>query len=326
MFSKFIKLGCLAVSIGMIFSPSIVQGSSDKDRINTFSYITAKTENEKEKIQAAYRGSIIDLSSAKTVASNEFLDQTKLEKKADLGNSDAQFRLGEMLYQNGKKKDAIVWLKKAEKQDNLLAKARLFKINCEKNQQRESLNNPYLSILEDNSSSDDLNLIILGDFYTIGCGVHKDYKKALSYFKKAEKYDSGYVSLSIASILTDGGFGVDKDAKQSIVYLQKSAEQGNAVAQNYLAYFYQSGEVVSKDISKAEYWYKKSAEQGNPLAQLFLAHLYADGKEISKDVSKAAYWYQKSAEQGNPLAQSNLAHLYEIWVFFILKVKAFKKI
>jgi TPR repeat protein len=58
------------------------------------------------------------------------------------------------------------------------------------------------------------------------------------------------------------GDGVPKDYKESVKWLRKSAEQGDAGAQFSLAGMYYKGQGVSKNYKEATKWCKKAAEQG----------------------------------------------------------------
>ena len=58
------------------------------------------------------------------------------------------------------------------------------------------------------------------------------------------------------------GRGVPQDDAKAFKWLQKAAEQGNAVAQRYLGYMYETGRGVPKNTAKAQEWYQKAAEQG----------------------------------------------------------------
>lgn len=88
------------------------------------------------------------------------------------------------------------------------------------------------------------------------------------------------------------------------------AEQGDARAQQALAWMYYEGQGRQKDYEKAVFWYRKAADQGNVTAQINLAQMYAYGKGVAQDFSKAARWWEKLAEQGDSKSQSALAGLY----------------
>jgi TPR repeat protein/uncharacterized RDD family membrane protein YckC len=118
------------------------------------------------------------------------------------------------------------------------------------------------------------------------------------------------VGLMEASLALLAGYGV-MAMKRQIADLEKSANQGNAVAQNTLGERYQTGQGVPKDLNKAAELYRKSADQGNADAQNNLGWLYQNGLGVPKDLAKAAELYQKSADQGNALAQNNLGWFYQ---------------
>jgi hypothetical protein len=63
---------------------------------------------------------------------------------------------------------------------------------------------------------------------------------------------------------------------------------------------------IEKKEDYAEAVYMKSAEQGDAFAQNNLGDCYRKGQGIQQDYTQAVYWYMKSAEQGNALAQNNL--------------------
>ena len=88
------------------------------------------------------------------------------------------------------------------------------------------------------------------------------------------------------------------------------AEQGDARAQQALAWMYYEGQGRAKNFEKAAYWYEKAAEQGNVTAQINLAQMFAYGKGVKQDFAVAAKWWGKLAEQGDRKAQSALAGLY----------------
>ena len=153
----------------------------------------------------------IDLSQIQSVVIREFSDPTELEKLAESGNAEAQYRLGETLYRKGNIKDAIPWLEKAANQDNFYAKARLLADKCFGNKQSESLENPYLPTFQEKASKDDADsIILLGVFYHRACGVKRDFKKALSFYKKAEKFDTGYKNMRMGGIYRAVGGEIKK--------------------------------------------------------------------------------------------------------------------
>ena len=88
------------------------------------------------------------------------------------------------------------------------------------------------------------------------------------------------------------------------------AEQGNAIAQNFLGTMYLKGEGVPQDYIGAVKWYTLSAEQGLAPAQNNLGWMYAKGEGVTQDYKEAVKWYKLSVEQGHALAQLNLGLMY----------------
>ena len=82
----------------------------------------------------------------------------------------------------------------------------------------------------------------------------------------------------------------------------QTAEELNAKGEEY--YF-------AGDYTKAVEYFQKSAEQGNAVAQCNLAQCYENGSGVTKNYAEAVKWYRKSAEQGYAAAQFNLGVCYD---------------
>jgi len=95
--------------------------------------------------------------------------------------------------------------------------------------------------------------------------------------------------------------------EENRLYLQNSAEQGNAEAQYLLGLWYYSGQGGQVDYAKAAEWFSKSAEQGDAQAQYMLSISYGTGRGVPEDVTKADEWLRKSAAQGHAEAKDFLA-------------------
>lgn len=224
------------------------------------------------------------------------------KKLANAGDTDAQYRLGEMLFQNYSIVSAKKWLEKAAAGGNLLAEARLFYIRFCFDQKSDSTKkfNKFekLAALE----SDDAK-ILLGDFYLAGCGVTKDKRRAIAYFTSAAQNDDPRAQLSLA--IASG------DPEKAFKMIKIEAEQGNAPAQDDLATAYAEGIGTPKDPQKALEWYHKAAEQGHVNSQTGLGLAYHSGKGTKKDPQKAFMWFHKAAEQGDTVAQCMLGIYYD---------------
>ena len=107
------------------------------------------------------------------------------------------------------------------------------------------------------------------------------------------------------------GIGVEKDEKEAVKWYTKSAEQGDAMAQCNLGRCFEKGIGVGKDEKEAVKWYTKAAEQGFAVAQYNLGGCYCIGRGVDKDEKEAVKWFTKSAEQADADAQFNLGFCYE---------------
>lgn len=261
------------------------------------------------------------------------------EKLAGAGNTDAQYRLGEMLFQNHSIVSAKKWLEKAAANGNLLAEARLFYIRFCSGQKSDSTKqfNKFEKLAE--LDSDDAK-ILLGDFYLAGCGVTKDRRRAIVYFTSAAQNGDprAQVSLALEEVETpersfekigkiaeqgyaqaqtvlgfyyEKGKGTPKDPQKAVFWYQKAAKQNYAPALYNLGLNYETGTGVPKDSQKAFTLVKQAAEQGYAPAQNSLGFYYESGKGTPKNPQKAFIWYHKAAEQGNVIAQANLGFCYQ---------------
>ena len=120
------------------------------------------------------------------------------------------------------------------------------------------------------------------------------------------------VSLSTAQAGFDEAAAAVNEGKFAVAFKEFSilAEQGDARAQQALAWMYYEGQGREPDYDKAVYWYRKAADQDNITAQINLAQMYAYGKGTAQDFTEAARWWKKLAEQGDAKSQAALAGLY----------------
>lgn len=72
------------------------------------------------------------------------------------------------------------------------------------------------------------------------------------------------------------------------------AEQGDAAAQAYLGFMFETGRGVPQNYTEAAMWYRRSAEQGHGTAQYSLGLLYDKGFGVPRDVVEASKWLNLS--------------------------------
>ncbi|MDR0218179.1 MAG: sel1 repeat family protein [Enterobacteriaceae bacterium] len=114
----------------------------------------------------------------------------------------------------------------------------------------------------------------------------------------AEKNDA--LAQNVLSMLYYFGIGITRNPNEGLKWIEKSANNGNAIAQNNLGTLYLNGTYpLKKDLKKSFEWFRKSAEQGVAEAQYNLASSYHNAKGVEKNDEDAFYWYQKAADQNN---------------------------
>jgi TPR repeat protein len=92
--------------------------------------------------------------------------------------------------------------------------------------------------------------------------------------------------------------------------LRKSAEAGDASAQNRLGLLYDEGAGVPQNYRQAKEWFEKAAKQGHVGAQANLGTLYLQGTGAPQSSQMALFWFSRAAEQGNDLAFAKLGLMY----------------
>lgn len=77
------------------------------------------------------------------------------------------------------------------------------------------------------------------------------------------------------------------------------AQQGDAKAQVFVAYLYETGQGVRQNYAKAAEWYGRAAQQGNPEAQTQLGNMYRVGKGVPQNYVLAYMWLDLASQQGS---------------------------
>ena len=114
-----------------------------------------------------------------------------------------------------------------------------------------------------------------------------------------------------AGPLEDAAVAFNKgDCATTLRIIRPLAEQGDAVVQRKLGYFYETGTCVPKNYAEAMKWYRKAADQGDATAQYDIGVMYYNGEGVPRDYAEAMKWFRKAADQGNAIAQHSLAEMY----------------
>src|SRR5438105_8485979 len=91
------------------------------------------------------------------------------------------------------------------------------------------------------------------------------------------------------------GVGVNTDVQKGVEQIRRAAERGYAPAQTAMGYFLQTGTYIAGNAGDAANWYEKSAKQGDTIAEWALSSLYYKGNGVNHDLPKAEEWARKAA-------------------------------
>lgn len=127
---------------------------------------------------------------------------------------------------------------------------------------------------------------------------HQDFASALLWYNRSAKQGDPVAQDGLGYLYLSGQ-GVKKDEKLANIYFRKSAEQGYADGQFYLG----KSLLNARQYKEGAYWSEKAARQGNVDAQFNMALLYKDGLGVKQDVGYMYFWFNVAARNGNEKSQ-----------------------
>ena len=301
------KIPCLAFWLGFV-TVSVSAGSNPKSPAPTTTPSAPSTclhsrdaDNLKICTELAERGDAIAQNTLGEIFYGDNLlyqkgDHTKarllFEKAAAQGLAKAQYNLGAMYRDElNNFPIALSWFEKAAAQGDLDAQNSIGYIyeNASGGQP------PRLYIFDENGKNIDPELP----------NIEAQFARFDKMSLPLEDYPRSVYPLS------EYGQGVEPDIQKAIEWYQKAANQGHALAQTNLAYFYLLGIGVDKDEHKAFTLYQQAANQQLPAAIKTLGFLYMQGLGTEVDEFKAFTLFEQ-AYQLQP--DDNLIGLIRIYL------------
>lgn len=123
--------------------------------------------------------------------------------------------------------------------------------------------------------------------------------------KGAEMGD--WLSHEILTVVYSKGLVPGKTGEDAFDAAMAVAQEGNALAQFFVGYYYLTGTGTEISEALAEDWLKKSVDQGYTHAYSFLAELHERGGDLrAPQPDRAAELYWSALEQGDPTATDRL--------------------
>jgi len=108
----------------------------------------------------------------------------------------------------------------------------------------------------------------------------------------------------------DPSMNMRAEDKAAANELRRSAEGGDASAQNKLGLLYYEGKGVPQNYLQAKQWFEEGAKQGHAGAQTNLGTLYLHGEGAPQSDRMALFWLSQAAEQKDALACARLGLMY----------------
>lgn len=261
----------------------------------------------------------------------------ELQKRAEQGDMDAQFRIGRR-YSIGKDySTALYWLKRSAEQGDLRAFGYISGVfrRCSDANIRNDIEKFFGNFSDQG--------MLLARFYIGRCFEEKGkYEDALKCFSQLAEQGEENAQLRLAHIYEKGLDGIENDYDEALKWYIKASEKGSLDTNQKIGRFYEQGIGVTRDFSEALKWYQKGVtnkptaitEQLGAqvfLAERFSAHekyedafkwykiasesssddfdltsvytsiggFYEEGKGVRKSLSEAMKWYKKAAECGS---------------------------
>ena len=243
-------------------------------------------------------------------------------KAADLGHTDAQFRLGD-IYAQGLEvtldySQAVKWFRTAAENGNADAALRLHEMyqnGFAVPEDHDEASKWYRTAAENGNLDAQLSL---GSRSKKAADAIMWYRMAAengsvdAMYKIGSIYETGSVD-TLLSAFEDGYEGVTKDWLEAVKWYKTAAQNGSKYAIERLGWLSETGgNGLEQDYNEAAKYYRMMEDHDQILAWIRIAHLYTKGGNgMKQDYSQAAKWYRKAAENGNSFGQYCLAKLYE---------------
>lgn len=120
--------------------------------------------------------------------------------------------------------------------------------------------------------------------------------------QKAEAGEAEFQGI-LGGMYLEGFPTITPNSEIAFQWMEKSADQGFAMAEQTLGVMYEAGIGTPKDYTKAMEYYKKAAEQNWGIAYYYIAMLYFNGLGVEPNFDTASEYMKKSAEMNNKTAQ-----------------------
>lgn len=228
-----------------------------------------------------------------------------IEKRADAGQSVAQYQYGMYLMENGKKKKAMKYFEMAAIQNNPDAQLQLGNIffsSLGKHRKENDLSSAkyWFEKAANNGDREAMYNLAMISYYRVDGTV--DFQKAKTWLEKSAEKGYPYAHFQLGYMYYFGVGNIQRNTQQAAHHFREASLAGIRDAQYFLGLMsYYS----PKKSVEAERWLTSAANQGYSDAQKDLARMYYYSNEGNPEV-----WYSKAAKQGDRESIYQLGSMY----------------
>jgi len=90
----------------------------------------------------------------------------------------------------------------------------------------------------------------------------------------------------------------DRQFEEAFAGFTEAAEEGNMLAQYYLAVMYATGRTLERDDVAAYKWFMKAALQGHPISQGNIGTMKLNGRGTEYDITGSYFWFIVAEDGG----------------------------
>ena len=153
--------------------------------------------------------------------------------------------------------------------------------------------------------------VYLGFSYYSGTGVKKNYREALTYFRRAADSGNREAMSYIGLMHHEGKGGLKKDDKSAVKLYREAAAGNEPMALCNLGLCYKFGHGVRINLKKAFCYFLRSSRLLHVPSYVYLGEAYLNGKGTERDYGSAVNYLRKSIrEDGSPYAKGYLGICY----------------
>lgn len=145
---------------------------------------------------------------------------------------------------------------------------------------------------------------VMGHFLSKGIGCKKNYGEAATYYVKLAKLGDVDAMREAALCYLNG-----KDYKNALTWFKKGTEAGDTTSTYYYGLMLADGMGVKPDPAMGFVYARKAADEGMAAAQLLVSRLYREGRGVDASATEANRWLRLAAYNNNARAMFDYAEL-----------------